>query len=44
MSNSLGVALAVTGGLSAVFGAVLYFVAMRRVPVASTLAREQTAL
>ena len=44
MTNSLGVALAVTGGVSAVFGAVLYLLAMRRVPVANTLAREQAAV
>lgn len=31
--NSLGVALALTGGLSALIGAVLYAVAMRRVPI-----------
>jgi MFS family permease len=36
--NSLGVALAVTGGLSALIGAAFYIVAMRRVPVAHTLA------
>jgi hypothetical protein len=41
MSNSLGVALAVTGGLSALLGAALYFLAMRRVLVAATLAPEQ---
>jgi MFS family permease len=33
-ANSLGVALAVTGGLSAVLGSVLYAMAMQRVPVA----------
>jgi hypothetical protein len=43
MSNSLGVALAVTGGLSALLGAALYLVAMRRVPIAHPLAPEQTA-
>jgi MFS family permease len=36
--NSLGVALALTGGLSALIGAALYVVAMRRVPIARTLA------
>ncbi|PTB22292.1 MFS transporter [Trinickia symbiotica] len=36
--NSLGVALALTGGLSALIGSVLYVIAMRRVPVAHTLA------
>ena len=36
--NSLGVALALTGGLSALIGSALYIVAMRRVPVAHTLA------
>ncbi|WP_334040348.1 MFS transporter [Burkholderia ambifaria] len=35
--NSLGVALAVTGGLAALIGAALYLVAMRRVPVAHTM-------
>jgi MFS family permease len=33
-ANSLGVALAVIGGLSAVLGSVLYAMAMQRVPVA----------
>ena len=36
--NSLGVALAVTGGLCALIGSVLYAMAMRRVPVAHTRA------
>jgi hypothetical protein len=44
VSNSLGVALAVTGGLSALLGAGLYLLAMRRVPVANRLASEQAAL
>jgi hypothetical protein len=38
MDNSLGVALALTGGLSALIGAALYVLAMRRVPVAPALA------
>ncbi|PVX76982.1 putative MFS family arabinose efflux permease [Paraburkholderia unamae] len=38
--NSLGVALAVTGGVSALIGAALYALAMRRVPVRHTLATE----
>ncbi|WP_321949582.1 MFS transporter [Paraburkholderia sp. J10-1] len=41
MGNSLGVALALTGGLSSLIGAALYILAMRRVPVAHAPAVER---